>query len=69
MNTNFYLMKVIQNEKMEEYQDLAEQVGLTGLISYKGKETRIHKSFFVEKLLQLSAWLTNEIRSLRLSYR
>ncbi|UCD41507.1 MAG: hypothetical protein JSV69_13190 [Chloroflexota bacterium] len=69
MNTNFYLMKVIQNEKMEEYQDLAEQVGLTGQISYKRKETRIHKSFFVEKLLQLSAWLTNEIRSLRLSYR
>ena len=69
MNTNFYLIEVIQNEKKEEIQEVIEKGRLMKLISKKGTETKINHSMFAEKLLQFRAWLTFEIRSLKLSSR
>ena len=69
MNTNYYLIKVIQNEKMEEIRDMSEKVSLIKLISKNSTETKIYRSLFIEKLVLLQAWLTFEIRSLRLSFR
>ena len=69
MNTNFYLIEVIQNEKKEEIREVIEKGRLMKLISKKGTETKIYPSMFAEKLLQFRAWLTFEIRSLKLSSR
>lgn len=69
MNTNFYVMKVIQDEKVKEFQDFSDQVRLINLVSKKEKDTRNYKSILVEKLLKLQTWLTFEFRSLKLSSR
>lgn len=69
MNTNFYLIEVIQNEKMEEMQKVSDKGNLINLLSKEGTETKIYPAMFAEKLLQLRAWLTFEIKSLKLSSR
>jgi len=69
MNTNFYLIEVIQNEKMEELQEASHKGSLIKMISKKRAETKINPAMFFEKLVRLRAWLTFEIRSLKLSSR
>ncbi len=69
MNTNFLMMRVIQDEKVKEYQEFSDQVRLISRISNKGKESRSYRLMLVEQLHQLWAWFTCEIRSLRFSYR
>jgi hypothetical protein len=69
MNTNFLMMRVIQDEKVKEYQEFSDQVRVISMISNKGRKTRDYQSMLVEKLQQLRVWFTCEIRSLRFSYR
>jgi hypothetical protein len=69
MNTNFYLIEVIQKEKMEEIREVSDKGSLIKLLSKKGTETKIYHSMFVEMLLQFRAWLSFEIKSLNLSSR
>ena len=69
MNANFYMMKVIQDEKTKEFQDFSDQIRLINLVSNKGKETRNYKSILVERLIKLQTWLTFEFRSLKLPSR
>ena len=49
MNTNFYLVEVIQNEKMEEIREVNEKGRLIKLIPKKGTETKINPALIAEK--------------------
>jgi hypothetical protein len=69
MNTDFLMMRVIQDEKVKEYQEFSDQVRLISRISNKDKESRSYRLMLVENLHQLWAWFICEIKSLRLSYR